>query len=90
MAISYMYWAAAIYMTLREMIHAERNREKSVYITLVTFPIPVVIGTVIQMKLQGLTVIWICTALALLVVFTDVQNKQLSIDSLTGLYNRML
>jgi diguanylate cyclase (GGDEF)-like protein len=66
----------------------ERNREKSLYLSLLIFPFPIIIGTVVQLLNYGLSVIWIFIAISLLIIFIDLQNRQLSRDSLTGLYNR--
>ena len=64
------------------------EREKNVYVTLLTFPLPAIAGNFIQMAFYGLSVVWICTAITLMIVFISMQYIQISRDILTGLFNR--
>lgn len=82
------YALISVIITIREMADPEYERIQSVYLTLLLFPLPAVIGSFVQLKFYGLTVEWICTAIALMTVFIDMQNIQISRDMLTGLFNR--
>jgi diguanylate cyclase (GGDEF)-like protein len=55
---------------------------------LVLFSIPSVIGVSAQMLVYGLNLSWAGAALSLLIIYTNIQNRILSTDYLTGLYNR--
>lgn len=82
------YWMASFVITLREMKDPGYEREHNVYVTLLTFPIPAIIGNFIQLKFYGVSVVWICTTITLMIVFISMQNIQISRDMLTGLFNR--
>ena len=82
------YWIISACITIREWRHPARSREIDEYITLLVFPIPLIVGNVLQMRFYGLSIIWVCSAVSMLILFIDMQNEQLSRDDLTGLYNR--
>ena len=82
------YWLAGFIITLREMADPGYEREQNVYVTLLTFPLPAIIGNFIQLRFYGLSVVWICTAITLMIVFISMQYIQVSRDMLTGLFNR--
>lgn len=82
------YWLAGFVITLREMHDPGYEREKNVYVTLLTFPLPAIAGNFIQLKFYGISVVWICTAITLMIVFISMQYIQVSRDMLTGLFNR--
>jgi len=86
--LSYSYWIFSAFLVVHEMILQRQNREKSMYLTLLFFPVPTIIGNVIQLRFYGLTITWICSAVSLLLIFIDLQNTLLSRDTLTGLFNR--
>ena len=82
------YWLAGFIITLREMHNPGYEREQNVYVTLLTFPLPAIAGNFIQLKIYGISVVWICTAITLMIVFISMQYIQISRDMLTGLFNR--
>lgn len=61
---------------------------KKEYFSLISFAFPPFFGAVIQTMFYGISIIWICMSMSLLIVFINIQNKQLYTDYLTGLYNR--
>ena len=86
--LSYLYWAISVILILKEMVQRTRIREESFYETLLIFPIPTFIGNTIQLMFYGVSVVWVCTAISLLILFINLQNNQISRDMLTGLFNR--
>lgn len=67
------------------------NRKKirrGLWIPLLVFPLPSVLGGAIQAAFFGLTLVWPATALAVLMIYVFVQNEKVSTDYLTGLSNR--
>ena len=62
--------------------------QKREFIPLLAFVIPPVAGGVIQTLYFGVSLIWICVTLSILMIFINIQNSQLYTDYLTGLYNR--
>lgn len=70
-------------------IKINHNRiEKKHYIPSLVFALPPVTGGIIQALFYGVSLIWACMAISLLIIFINIQNSQLYTDSLTGLYNR--
>jgi len=57
-------------------------------IALVIFPLIPFVGGVIQVWFCPVTVVWLAPVVALLIVFINIQNAEISTDELTGLYNR--
>ncbi len=55
---------------------------------LIFFSVPCILGVGAQMVVYGLNLAWAGAALSLLVIYTSIQNRILSTDYLTGLYNR--
>lgn len=86
--LSYLYWIASAILTISEIIQQKRIREQEIYITLLVFPFPTLIGNILQLKFYGLSIVWVCSAISLLILFINFQNYQLSHDILTGLFNR--
>jgi len=48
----------------------------------------VIFAAVLQIMFFGLSIIWISTMLALVSIYINIQNVEISTDYLTGLYNR--
>lgn len=67
-----------------------QRTEKGEYWTLLIFPIIIAAGNILQMSVYGLSIVWLCAAISVLILFIDMQNDQLSRDKLTGVYNRGL
>jgi diguanylate cyclase (GGDEF)-like protein len=62
--------------------------KKRELLTLMLFAIPAIIGGIIQVLIYGISLLWICATLSLLVIYVNIQNTQLYKDYLTDLYNR--
>lgn len=67
---------------------SRKKLQKSEFRTLLFFPTLPFIGGVAQSLFYGISTLWICATVALLIIFINFQNSQLSTDHLTGLYNR--
>lgn len=61
---------------------------KQDFIPITIFMIPVIIGGLVQTIFYGLSLIWACTTISILIIFINLQNTKLYTDHLTGLYNR--
>jgi diguanylate cyclase (GGDEF)-like protein len=88
--MSAFYLVFSTVFVLREYRHPSRGREKDEYWTLLVFPIFIAVGNILQMSFYGLSIVWLCAAISVLILFIDMQNDQLSQDKLTGVYNRGL
>lgn len=62
--------------------------EKEKFNSLVVFPLPTFIATVIQNIFYGISIIWAGFTLSIIIVYISIQNRRLNTDYLTGLYNR--
>lgn len=56
--------------------------------SLLAFAIVPFVGGIIQVLFYGISLIWPCFTLSLLIIFINIQNRQLRTDNLTGLHNR--
>jgi len=86
--LALVYLAVCTALVLREWCHPRRSREGSEYAALFSFPIPLLAGNLLQLRFYGLSIVWVCSAVSMLILFIDMQHDQLSRDDLTGLFNR--
>jgi len=82
------YWIVSTVIVVREGTNPRRSRNSGEYWTLLIFPIPLVIGNILQLCFYGLSIVWVLAAISMLILFIDMQNDQMSRDELTGLFNR--
>lgn len=61
---------------------------KQDFIPIMIFMIPVIIGGLVQTIYYGVSLIWACTTISILIIFVNIQNVKLYTDHLTGLFNR--
>ncbi|MGE5398141.1 MAG: GGDEF domain-containing protein [Chitinophagales bacterium] len=76
---------------LYTFVNIIRNRStirSDEFYPMLAFPIPPIIGGVIQALVYGLSMIWIAMSFSLLIIFVNIQGKDLRLDYLTGLFNR--
>jgi diguanylate cyclase (GGDEF)-like protein len=64
------------------------DKWQNLFLPLLVFIIPPLIGGIFQTLFFGVSLIWICVTLSILIIFINIQNSQLYTDYLTGLYNR--
>lgn len=57
-------------------------------LALLLFPIPPVIGGLLQIAVNFATFVWLATVVSLLIIYITIQNYEISTDILTGLGNR--
>jgi len=67
-----------------------KNTERNIFISLLLFSLPPLVGSVIQVFHFGYALIWSSTALSVIMIYINIQKNQLYTDHLTGLYNRRL
>lgn len=82
LAFSYMIYALILPILKRRMI------DKRYFLPLVIFPLPPVIGAILQTFFYGTALIWTGLTLSLLIIYINVQNRKMDTDYLTGLFNR--
>lgn len=86
--LSYLYWILNAVITVYDIVSKKSMREDKLYFTLLFFPIPAILGNVIQLCFYGISVSWVLTTVSLLLLFINLQNNSISKDVLTGLNNR--
>ena len=85
-ALSY---SVLIYTTFLIVSKRKQIRKKH-YISLLLFPLPIIIGSILQMFFYGLALNWASAALAILIIYFNIQDFSLNTDYLTGASNRRL
>jgi|GEM_PF-44643 diguanylate cyclase (GGDEF) domain len=91
---SMMAFAALFYLALScgiSLVNTFKNgweENTSVNIHLVVFPIAIIAAAAIQIMFFGVSIIWVCSMLALVSIYINIQNREISTDHLTILYNR--
>jgi diguanylate cyclase (GGDEF)-like protein len=84
-ALSFGYIAFGYSMVIR----FRRKLDRRHLVALLGFPIPPLVGGILQTILYGVSLIWSGTTLSLLIVYIAIQNELLLLDYLTGLNNRV-
>jgi diguanylate cyclase (GGDEF)-like protein len=79
---------AFLLYTLLLILLKQRRFEKNNFIPILAFYIPPLVGGIVQTIFFGVSVIWISVTISILVIFINIQNYQLDIDYLTGVFNR--
>lgn len=81
--VFYFAYSYAIILKNRKFIN------KRIFYPLLLFPLPLIVGGVIQLFFYGLTLMWSGLTLSLLFVYNSIQTEKLNTDFLTGVNNRM-
>lgn len=87
-ACTVLYWMLSAVLAIKEFIIEKRIREKNIYLSLILFPVPTLLGNMVQLKYNGITLVWVCAAVSSLILFMNIQGYQLSHDTMTGVFNR--
>jgi diguanylate cyclase (GGDEF)-like protein len=82
------YLVTCTVLLIKEYLNPNAIRRRSEYLGLLYAPLPILIGCLLQICVQGLSAIWIASAVSLTLIYLEHQNEQSSRDALTGLYNR--
>lgn len=83
-----MFCYAYLLYSLISIILSQRKFKNENFIPMLVFAFPPIIGGFIQYTFYGVSVIWSCITLSILILFIKIQNKQLYMDHLTQVYNR--
>lgn len=70
------------------LIKRRRNISRKSLLTLIFYPFPPLFGGIVQFFNYGTTFLWPATVVSFLLVFINLQNRQIDTDYLTGAYNR--
>jgi diguanylate cyclase (GGDEF)-like protein len=80
-------FAYFVYTTIFIIIK-QKQIERKYFIPILFFAVPPFIGGILQSLFYGISLVWVCMAISVQIVFINIQNSQLHTDYLTGLYNR--
>lgn len=86
--LTFVYLAAASIMSLTKAISAPTSLSRRQHIVMMCFIIPIIIGSAIQLSVQGLSTIWVSATISCIIIFITLQNAQINNDYLTGVFNR--
>ena len=79
---------AYLMYTLISIIYSQKKVKNEKFLPILIFAFPPVIGGFIQFAYYGISIIWICMTVSILIVFINIQNDLVYKDYLTDLYNR--
>lgn len=90
MVLSYVL---VFYAFLEILFHMKKEAKHSgrnclFYRSLLLFPIPPLVGGVLQMLTPEVSIVWASTVISMLVIFINLQNAEITTDALTDLFNR--
>lgn len=77
-----------LFYTFIAIILRKKELPRDEYYSLLFFALPPLLGGIIQSLYYGISLLWISMTFSLLVIYVNILSKQLSVDHLTGLYNR--
>ena len=70
------------------MIFRSRKNGIQMFMPLISFLIPILVGNLLQLAFYGISTIWPCVAYGLTSLYLHLKDEGAFTDSLTGLYNR--
>jgi diguanylate cyclase (GGDEF)-like protein len=73
---------------LGHVIHYRKRVNRRVFVSLLAYPLPVLLAALVQMFFFGLTLVWPATTLFLVVAAFNLENRRSKTDYLTGAANR--
>lgn len=74
--------------SLTSVVAKRKQFQKKQYISIIMFYVAPFVGMIIQMIYYGVSFNWIGTAISLLIIYFNLQSRNLSTDYLTGVNNR--
>lgn len=87
--IGFAYLVCSTCLAVRKGYRSKVASERKQAFLMAAFVIPPFVGTIVQALFFGVSLIWICATISLLMIFVNIQNQQINTDSLTGLNNRL-
>ena len=85
----HVFFACALLVVTTFIILANRRQiDKKHYISLMLFPVPSLIGSLLQISVHDMLIAVPSTVLAILAVYLSIHEKDVNLDFLTGAFNR--
>ena len=70
------------------VLRYQKRVGKYLFMPVLVFLGPIFVGSLIQLHLYGIALIWVSAAFGLVALYVNLQNEASLLDPLTGLYNR--
>ena len=86
--VAWFYLVCPTVSALRRLHRGMDRASRQNCVAIVTFAVIPFICSIIQTLFYGIPLVWIGITLALLLTFINIQNRQISLDGLTGINNR--
>lgn len=86
--ISLAYLLLASGICLYDFLKNGWEKDQSVNLLLAVLTLVNIASALTQTMFFGMSIIWICTMLGCISIYINLQNREISTDHLTGLYNR--
>ena len=89
--INFLLYIIVLIYYIESIYTVQKARSDSIlveFFPIYFFIIPCMIGTMIQGFFFGISTIWLCVAIAFIIVYIEIQISISFIDDLSGLYNR--
>lgn len=86
--VSIGYLLVALMKPIKDYLTNKWKESRSVNLHLILFNVCILTATIVQTLFFGISIIWVCAMLSCVSIYINVQNHEISIDHLTGLYNR--
>lgn len=83
-AICYFY----LIRTLIFIIIRQKKIKKHNFIPIIVFAILPFLAGILQTMFYGISLVWVCVTISILIIFINIQHDELNSDYLTGLFNR--
>jgi len=87
-AVSFVYLLLASCICLYDFFKNGWEKDKSINLLLAVLTLLNILSAMVQTLFFGVSIIWICTMLGCVSIYINLQNREISTDYLTGLYNR--
>jgi diguanylate cyclase (GGDEF)-like protein len=88
MVLMYLYGVYSLSLVARKTCQPNPSAERVEFRYIASFIILPLIGGALQWAYYGLSIIWLCMTLSIIMVYTKVLSRQILTDPLTGLNNR--
>lgn len=88
--LAYSTYLVTYFYLLYGAVNVIRNRysmQNYMFMPVVLFLFPIFIGSLIQMFVYGIALIWVSVSFGMTALYINIQNEAIFLDSLTGLYN---
>ena len=88
MVPKYPYGLYSLILAVRKIRQPNPSAERAEFRYIAAFMILPLVGGILQWAYYGLSIIWLCMTLSIIMVYTKVLSRQILTDPLTGLNNR--